>query len=132
MIHEIFKGMDNAAEQINENFQGLAFETGSNEYGRWKKYADGTLEVFFSAPFNSVPINIPTGGMYRSEVIGFDYPVPFIEPPAVSLNLKGNTLMFPGSTNSAGGANGATLYVIKTTSVTTDLIVMGSALGRWK
>ena len=44
MLHEIFKGMDNAAEQINENFQnGSIVDEGVNENGRYVKYASGIM-----------------------------------------------------------------------------------------
>lgn len=41
MLHEIFKGMDNAAEQINENFKALDVEVGENEDGYYAKFENG-------------------------------------------------------------------------------------------
>src|SRR5699024_2252354 len=52
MLHEIFKGMDNAAEQINENFQnGSIVESGVNEEGYYVKYGNGLLEVYQKRTF---------------------------------------------------------------------------------
>lgn len=46
MLHEIFKGMDNASEAINENFEKLGFELKSNENGTYFKHASGLVLVF--------------------------------------------------------------------------------------
>ena len=51
-MNEIFKGMDNAAEQINENFQnGSIVESGLNEVGYYVKYGNGLLEVYQKRTF---------------------------------------------------------------------------------
>lgn len=43
-LTEIKKGMSNAAEAINNNFQaGSILESGANENGNFIKFADGTL-----------------------------------------------------------------------------------------
>ena len=42
-MNEIFKGMDNAAEMIDENFKDLQYERGTNDDGTYIKFGDGTL-----------------------------------------------------------------------------------------
>jgi len=44
MLNEIFKGIDNAAEKFNENFQKVNVLSGSNENGKWKIYGSGSAE----------------------------------------------------------------------------------------
>ena len=44
MLNEITKGMSNAAEKINENFEMGIIEIGENDNGHYKIYGDGTLE----------------------------------------------------------------------------------------
>ena len=48
MLHEIFKGMDNAAEQINENFQnGSIVESGVDaEGGYYEKFGNGVMNAY--------------------------------------------------------------------------------------
>ena len=42
MLSEIFKGMDNAAELINENFEnGSIVESGKNEFGHYFRMGNG-------------------------------------------------------------------------------------------
>ena len=57
MLHEIFKGMDNAAEQINDNFKNATIvDTGSNEDGDYFVLGNGYVFVFGHKVFNK-----PTG-----------------------------------------------------------------------
>ena len=44
MLNKIEKGMSNAAEKINDNFEKGLVEIGENEKGHYKVYGDGTLE----------------------------------------------------------------------------------------
>ena|SRR5690625_2778788 len=46
MLNEIFKGMDNAAEMINGNFEKLDVEVGENENGTWVIFNSG-LQICF-------------------------------------------------------------------------------------
>lgn len=47
MLNEITKGMDNAAEKINENFlNGGVVERGSNGNGEYTKYASGLAIIY--------------------------------------------------------------------------------------
>ena len=51
-MNEIYKGMDNAAEQINENFEEIAdyvVEQGENH----TKWASGKLEIYFEGVANT-------------------------------------------------------------------------------
>lgn len=41
MLHEIFKGQDNAAEMIDENFKDVDYELHSNESGQYIIFANG-------------------------------------------------------------------------------------------
>lgn len=52
MLNKIEKGMSNAAEAINENFQnGSIVESGVNEEGYYVKYGNGLLEVYQKRTF---------------------------------------------------------------------------------
>ena len=87
MLHEIFKGMDNAAEQINENFKALDAEVGENENGYYAKFENGLglcwREVTFvrgsSGDVGAFPKPITFkngmplfGGISSSSSVGFD------------------------------------------------------------
>ena len=86
-MNEIYKGMDNAAEQINENFQELVIESGKNEDGHWEKYADGRLECYLNIEIPAV-IDVQMGSLYREENgRTWTFPVPFINDD-ISISME--------------------------------------------
>ena len=93
MLHEIFKGMDNAAEKIDENFQnGSIVESGENENGFWVKWGNGFQLCMRTIPSGQV---ITTG--HANFVVSF--PAPFSGRPYVDFspddtdNLRSADLM---------------------------------------
>lgn len=50
-MNEILKGMDNAAEKINENFEVLGFESGENNNGSYIRFGNGLQICWGSADF---------------------------------------------------------------------------------
>ena len=86
MLNEIFKGMDNAAEMIDENFESLKTEFGSNEDGHWIKFRDGTLICYFLDPVREL-ITESSGGVYYHNK-WFDFPMPFVDFPTVSPAIR--------------------------------------------
>ena len=82
MLHEIFKGMDNSAEQINENFQnGSIVESGVNENGEYLKFGNGWM----ICTFTGLPTTTTTsaGAVYRSWSEVWNFPEPFAFKPKV-------------------------------------------------
>src|SRR5699024_9095946 len=67
MLNEIFKGMDNAAEQINENFEQLDVEVGEEENGRWCKFPSG-LAICTKEVVKNITALETYGSLYRSSV----------------------------------------------------------------
>ena len=125
-MNEIFKGMDNAAEQINENFQGLLFESGENENGTWTKFPDGTMICR-----REVQLDFKTTGQEN-----FDFPVTFEEYPLILTGIREGTNPAYVSfiTNMVVGVDDkySRWQVTKTkTSDVSRRMVLG-AIGRWK
>ena len=84
MLHEIFKGMDNASEAIDENFKKLGYEVIENEKGRCVKYADGTMKCERIVSLNQTT-SLATGNLYRTPTpVSYDFPIPFVKEPYVS------------------------------------------------
>ena len=52
MLNEIFKGMDNAAELINENFEKTNVEIAENENGYYVKFGNGFVICWREITFN--------------------------------------------------------------------------------
>ena len=137
MLNEIFKGMDNAAEQINENFEQLAIEHGEIEgssEGELSSYyiLEGGLQiVLFKVRLANISITTAVGGMYRSQQENIYYRKNFKEgtKPSVTFELSGQTMLFKGSSVSEPGYDGFATYILRPSSITGDVFVTGIAIG---
>ena len=127
-MNEIFKGMDNASELINENFKnGSIVETGENENGTFMKLGNGWMVCQMEATFSRDV----------SEVKG-EYPIPFIGRPTVFKSAYAD--QFAAIQDEALLGIGTTLTnyrIMKHTSMpayrgTGELTLNVIAIGRWK
>ena len=131
-MNEIFKGMDNAAEQINENFQGLLFDSGSNEDGNWVRLPDGT-QICYGV------FSLSSGGLsYRLERQK-TFPKSFESVPAVTMNtpwlVTGGTAeasVIPKATSVTNDRFSATVIRSSGTFEGTYAGISYIAIGRWK
>lgn len=126
MLNKIEKGMSNAAEKINENFEALGFESGENENGTWAKFPDGTMICR-----REVQLDFKTTGQEN-----FDFPVTFEEYPLILTGIREGTYdPYVGFiTSMVVGVDDkySRWQVTKTkTSNVSRPMVLG-AIGRWK
>jgi len=136
-MNEIFKGMDNAAEQINENFEQLAIEYGEiagnseEESSSYYIFESGLQIVLFKVKLNNLPITTTVGGMYRSQQNAIYYRKNFKEgtKPSVAFELSGQTMLLKGSSLSEPGYDGFATYILRPSSITGDVFVTGIAIG---
>lgn len=77
----------------------VVIETGSSGIWRYKKYSDGTAEMFGKIDVSSVSVSAALGNWYRSDTLygiyDYTYPIYFTEAPTVELMFQ--------TTNSNGG-----------------------------
>ena len=134
-MNEIYKGMDNAAEKINENFEALGFESGENENGTWTKFPDGTMICTFRG-------TIRVGDFGR---IGWSFPKSFTEVLYVNAGTDyenrgswDNHVITPRFSNLNHSSAQFTVGKRATTDYKdvpangTDIEVTAIAIGRWK
>lgn len=91
-MHEIYKGMDNAAEQIDNNFKGIKdyiIEQGENYKGWWEKWASGKLVQYGALLKKHKPATETWGSIYVTEPVRIEYPIPFwdVYTTDVTLNI---------------------------------------------
>ena len=74
---------DHMAESATDDVHGLAnaviVESGSNQYGRYKKYGDGSAECHGYMDVEAI-ITSPAMGLYRSDYFQVTLPIDFINP----------------------------------------------------
>lgn len=92
MLNEIVKGMDNAAEKINENFQnGSIVEIGENDRGKFTKYGNGKLVQEITLEITSTTFQNWNGWGRLAKTI--ELPIPFTNKEyAVDVGWSSNHL----------------------------------------
>ena len=108
-------------------------ESGSNENGRWTKFADGTM--ICTNMTERGPLNTAVGGFYKTGSYDWIYPMPFLNS---GNNFNGNVVYASSSCWVAHGDsnNSATKATYKifgdTQTGNTTIGISLMAIGRWK
>ena len=93
-MNEIYKGMDNAAEQIDNNFKGIndyIIEQGDNYKGWWEKWASGKLVQYGAYLTTHDGVTEEWGSMYLSNPINIEYPIEFWDIYTLNVNVQSAT-----------------------------------------
>ena len=110
---------------------GYMAESGSNPYGSFVKFNDGTLMFWTTITINSaVDTALPTGG-YRSSGFNFINAGTFITEPSFSASLVG-TEGFEASAYANGPQYTVFVKSINAIPTVKDYRVHIMAIGRWK
>ena len=83
-------------------------ETGNNAQGFWRKWADGTLEIWGEIQISDADVSVAHGAIYRSAGYTFSLPIESVS------TVRGVSLMFSGTggaliARSTGGNNKSTI-----------------------
>ena len=122
--------IEDGIESLDVRTEGKVIEeSGSNENGRFVKYADGTMQCYQSIS-DLGGVNNGSGAIFRSDIFTWTYPASFIVSPVVNVettltNRWASITSFPGISNVS--------FIYFSTSandtLTTAFLI---ALGRWK
>ena len=116
-MNEIYKGMDNAAEQINENFEMLGFEFDSNNNGNYLRLPGG-VQICWG---NTIVLSSSSSSSYKEGEIIF--PAEFKDTNySVSLSPNsGGVANFGGVIHLDPTTSGCTVHVNRSSTANTDL-----------
>ena len=134
MLNEIFKGMDNAAEVINENFQNVGIvESGENENGHWAKLGNGWMVCYDDSIAVNQTTNELYGQVYSSAAFEWVFPMAFISEPVVTPVARriGGGGAWGGQTGTVSKDKVDDLRVFGT-HITSRGTLQGVAIGRYK
>ena len=81
-VTEVVKLLD-VVPNISELNGKSVIESGDN----YRKWVDGTLEVWGRTPLSAISITSHSGILYNSSALAVDFPVDFIEPPEVNADF---------------------------------------------
>lgn len=108
------------------------FESGSNAYGSWIKYADGTLICHKRANFGTQAFNNTWGNLYETNKLNLgDYPVPFVGDYPDFYIMPWHA-MFAERSYSASLTSWGGFWAVRPVSGNADVMVSCFAIGRWK
>ena len=141
-MHEIYKGMDNAAEQIDNNFKGIkdyVIEQGDNQKGWWEKWASGKLVQYGAYLTTHNGVTEQWGSTYLSDPIKIEYPIKFWDIYTLNVNVQSVTGLAGWAMQYAQGnpnhlVESPQYCLARPTSSTTTTHVQYDfiAIGRWK
>ena len=114
------------------------FESGSDEYWKWRKWSDGVLELerFFSGSPTTGTHYTTAGGLYGYRVEGFHFPTE-VKPIDTNYIVKADWRIGSGFAVSAGcvstkTTSGFNIYALASSSSVTSVEVMIYIRARWK
>ena len=134
-MNEIYKGMDNAAEQIDNNFKGIkdyVIEQGEN-YTKWNS---GKLECWGEHNTQNVTLTkVNTAGFpgyYTNDII-IDLPIDFVGKAFPVASLDGQAYRSPFiSSIFLEGTKGLGVIISQFPRTWSDVTVSYHVIGRWK
>lgn len=116
------------------NYINSIIESGSNDNGKWIKFADGTM-ICSNRISIYATINLAYGPLYRSDVINIpDFPVEFIEKPSYSFSCDSTYSAFTVNWSVTTKTNTGTIILtrIGSSTPTADFNISYIAIGKWK
>lgn len=119
-------GTDNLNKSVSNN---LVSESGSNDNGYWRKWADGTLECFGTVSLGDVAITTAHGNVYVSAAQTLALPIEFTSILAFNLSATVTSSHVVGVL-----VRDTTIYCLwRGTSATVEgTVVRFHAIGRWE
>ena len=129
-MNEIYKGMDNAAEQIDNNFKGIkdyVIEQGDN-YTKWES---GKLEQWGSIDAGVLSLTRQRGNIFISEEsLRLNFPYEFIKEPILTLIPDSGVIigLYIGEVFSSG----ADVWPFSALRHERQVEYSYHAIGRWK
>lgn len=107
-------------------------ESGSNANGNYIKYYDGTMICTKKVSFNHT-FTEAWGSLYTTSLIDLgDYPVPFIEVPAVNASIMSNYSCFIQRIGDYSATKVGTTYLSRPVNTNALGYIVITAIGKWK
>lgn len=116
-------------------YQSYGVEYGSNSYGSYTKFADGTLICYIRKSVNAT-VSTQWGNLYTAVIDSMTFPYSFISAPVITISIIGNSssafIMNWTSPSNSLTQTGQLAIVRGNTKEASDYIVNVIAIGRWK
>lgn len=114
------------AKAVAALIEKSVIESGDN----YRKWADGTLEVWGKTSLSAIPITSHTGILYNSSMLTVYYPVDFAEAPEVNVDFANDGGVFATLRNTYNTY--FTYYLYADTRQSRSGTLCWKATGKWK
>lgn len=135
-VRPVFKKIVSAAEQqkMIELLNGKSIiESGSNNNGYYRKYADGTLEMWGNIEIKFTFAGDKWGNdFYISRQRKITFPIPSLTEAIVNTNAWNNSICFVNLSTLANNKTEFVVYMVKGSGADYDSLVCWHAFGTWK
>lgn len=121
-------------EEMIESLNGKSIiESGSNNNGYYRKYADGTLEMWGNIEIKFTFAGDKWGNdFYISRQRKVTFPVPSLTEAIVNINAWNNSICFVNLSTLANNRTEFAVYMVKGSGADYDSSVYWHAFGTWK
>lgn len=135
-VRPVFKKLVSAAEQqkMIESLNGnCIIESGKNNNGYYRKYADGTLEMWGNIKIKFTFAGDKWGNdFYISRQRKITFPIPSLTEAIVNINPWNNTICFVNASTLSNNKEEFSVYMVRGSGSDYDSLVCWHALGTWK
>lgn len=116
---------------LKENLQGgISSELVVESKENYRKWANGTLEVWGRNQLSAISITNHSGVLYNSNMLTTDFPVEFTEPPAVNVDFANAGGVFVSLRDTS--TERFTYYLYADASQARSGTLCWKATGKWK
>lgn len=135
-ITPLFQTIGNITE-LEKKFAELngksIIESGSNNNGYYRKYADGTLEMWGNIEIKFTFAGDKWGNdFYISRQRKITFPIPSLTEAIVNINAWNNSICFVNLSTLANNKTEFVVYMVKGSGADYDSLVCWHAFGTWK
>lgn len=107
-------------------------ETNSNSKGNYRKYADGTLEMWGTIPISSASITTKSGNIFISDGYTFVLPYTSLTGVSVSAHFISNTGAWLSLSTGGNNKSSVGYWLFLSVSSRVDGRIYFNAYGTWK
>ena len=120
--------------QYNKNKnKGYIIESGSNSNGSYVKFSDGTMICYRVTDVIAMNIDVAWGSLYEGSVDMGQFPISFIETPAISIVPFGSGMLVEQAGANANNSSWGIVTVVRPTVVQNiQARFYLIAIGKWK
>lgn len=120
-------------QYIKNKNKGYIVESGSNANGSYIKFSDGTMICYRVTDVIAMNIDVAWGSLYEGSVDMGQFPISFVETPAISIVPFGSGMLVEQVGANATNSSWGLVTAVRPTAVqNVSARFYMTAIGKWK